>query len=144
MSAPLEGIRVVELASRAKGDARDPLALAIQLERVVHESVERKDYSRAFDSAADVARKLQGDCTEHAVLLAAMCRARGIPARVASGLVAYREGFAYHMWTEVWITDRWVPLDATLGKAGIGAGHLKLAESSLDGANAYSAFLPVF
>ena len=61
------------------------------------------------------------------------------------GLVYYppENGFAYHMWNEVWIQDRWVPLDATLGLGGIGAAHLKLADSNLKGATAYSAFLPV-
>jgi hypothetical protein len=35
------------------------------------------------------------------------------------------------MWNEVWIADRWVPMDATLGQGGIGADHLKLGDSSL-------------
>jgi hypothetical protein len=48
------------------------------------------------------------------------------------------------MWTEVWIEDRWVPLDGTLGRGGIGAGHLTLAHSNLKGAGPYAAFLPVF
>ena len=37
----------------------------------------------------------------------------------------------------------WIPIDATLAKGGIGAGHLELAHSSLKGASAYSSFLPV-
>ena len=41
-------------------------------------------------TAAEVARSREGDCTEHAVLLAALARARGIPARVAMGLVYVR------------------------------------------------------
>ena len=52
--------------------------------------------------------------------------------------------FGYHMWTEVWIKDRWVPMDATLGRQGVGAAHIKVAHSNLDGADAYSAFLPVY
>jgi hypothetical protein len=92
-----------------------------------------------------VAETKEGDCTEHAVLLMALCRARKIPARGAMGLVYYPplQGFAYHMWTEVWMEDRWVPLDATLGNGGIGAAHLKLAHSNLKGSDKYSAFLPV-
>ena len=80
-------------------------------------------------SAADVARSLEGDCTEHSVLLAALCRARKIPARVAIGLVYYQPrgeaspGYAYHMWTEVWVNQRWTPIDATLGRGGIGAAQ---------------------
>ena len=45
---------------------------------------------------------------------------------------------------EVWIRDRWVPLDATLGRGGIGAAHLKLADSNLHGAGAFAAMMPVF
>jgi transglutaminase-like putative cysteine protease len=52
-------------------------------------------------------------------------------------------GFAYHMWNEAWIDDRWVPLDATLGLGGIGAGHLKILTSDFAGATPYGALLPV-
>ena len=64
---------------------------------------------------------------------------------MAFGIVYYppQKGFAYHMWNEVWIADRWVPMDATLGLSGIGGDHIKLADSNLAGANAYSAMLPV-
>ena len=79
------------------------------------------------------------------MLLAALCRARGIPARVAIGLVYYepKQGFAYHMWNEVWIGQQWVPLDATLGQGGIGAAHLKVSDSNLSSASPITALLPV-
>ena len=79
------------------------------------------------------------------LLLAALCRHRGIPARVAMGLVYMEslQGFAYHMWTEVWIGDRWIGLDATRGGSPVTIGHLKLAHSSLQGATAYGSFLPM-
>ncbi len=137
---------IVQMAKFVAADEKDPWKLAIELESYVRGTIKTKNFSQAFASAAEVAQTKEGDCTEHAVLLAALCRARGIPARGAMGLVYYPAGggFAYHMWTEVWIADRWVPLDATLGKGGIGAAHLKIAQSNLKGADAYSAFLPVF
>jgi transglutaminase-like putative cysteine protease len=118
--------------------------VATRLEAYVHRAVKNKNFSQALGSAAEVARSGEGDCTEHAVLLAAMARARGIPARVALGLV-YTEpaAMAFHMWTEMYIGGRWVPLDATLGRGGIGAAHLKIAQSSLDGADQLASFLPV-
>ena len=75
-----------------------------------------------------MAESREGDCTEHAVLLAALARACGIPARVAIGLVYVDQagGFGYHMWTEMYLSGHWIPLDATLGQGGIGAAHLKL------------------
>ena len=138
--------RVVEMAFSIRPQVQEPWQVACQLEKLVRDKMRSQDFSQAFATAAEVAETLQGDCTEHAVLLAALCRAREIPARVAMGLVYYPQetGFAYHMWSEVWMEDRWVPLDATLGRGGIGAAHLKLGDSNLHGAEAYAAFLPVF
>jgi len=135
---------IVRMAHGVTADD-NPWEVARSLERYVRDQVEVKDFSQAFATAAEVAGTLEGDCTEHAVLLAALCRARDIPARVAMGLVYYAQesGLAYHMWNEVWIDDRWVPMDATLGIGGIGAAHLKLGDSNLKGATAYAAFLPV-
>ena len=138
---------IVALANSLAPGVTDPWEIACSLERHVCELITRKDFSQVFASAADVMQSRQGDCTEHAVLLAALCRARQIPTRVAIGLVHVpRPGnpeMAYHMWNEVWIKDHWYPLDATLGKGGIGAGHLKLTDSSLAGASAFSVLLPV-
>jgi hypothetical protein len=116
---------------------------ALACEKFVHRLIERKVLTEAFRSAAEVARTRQGDCTEHAVLLAALCRVRGIPARVATGLVAVGDQYGFHMWNEVWIDDRWIPLDATLARGGIGAGHLKLTDSSLEGVSPFAALAPV-
>ena len=137
--------QVVAMAQSVAPQEKDPWRLAQLLEEAVGEAIEAKDFSQAFATAAEVVQTRQGDCTEHAVLLAALCRARQIPARVSIGLVyaSAEQGFAYHMWNEVWIRDRWIPLDATLGQGGIGAAHIKLADSDLDGAGAYSTFLPV-
>ncbi len=137
--------RIVEMAHSVATDATEPWSVAIALESHVHRVVTKKNFSQVFASAAEVAQHREGDCTEHAVLLAALCRARGIPARVAIGLVYSPPagGFLYHMWNEVWIADRWVPLDATLGLGGIGAAHLKVTDTNLGGASAYSSLLPI-
>ncbi len=137
--------QIVALAKQAAGDKTDAWEVAQALERFVCDYIQVKSYSQAFSTAVEVAASREGACTQHAVLLAALARARGIPARVVVGLV-YTEshpGFAFHMWDEAWIGDRWIPLDATRGAGGIGAAYLKLADSSLNGQAAYSCFLPV-
>ena len=124
---------------------QDPWLAAVAVEKFVHGYVRAKDFSTAFATAADVARERSGDCTEHAVLTAAICRARGIPARVMVGLVyvSQLESFGFHMWNEVWVGDRWVPLDATLGRGGIGAAHLALNRTPLSTEDSFASFLPV-
>lgn len=136
---------IISLAERFAEGQTDPWELAKTFEAGVRGYIHSKDFSQAIASASDVVRSREGDCTEHAVLLAALCRAKGIPARVAIGLVYYApaQGFAYHMWNEVWIADGWVPIDSTLGLGGIGAGHLKIADSDLNSASPVSALLPV-
>lgn len=51
-----------------------------------------------------------GDAGAKSRLLVALCRNRGIPARLVSGL-ALRSGHEQrtHVWTEAWIDDHWVP-----------------------------------
>jgi hypothetical protein len=87
----------------------DPVKRAAALRSFVHRHITRKDLSIGFATASEVARTRQGDCTEHAVLLAAMLRAAGMPSRVVTGLIyvddwgGQRDIFGYHMWTQAWL-----------------------------------------
>ena len=49
-------------------------------------------------NALETLRNRVGDCNEHAVLLAALARAAGIPAQVEAGLVYQKGRFYYHAW----------------------------------------------
>jgi transglutaminase-like putative cysteine protease len=138
---------IVKLANESIPAGSDPWTVAVALERFVNDYITLTNYSQAFITAADVVKKREGDCTEHSVLLAALARARGIPARVAIGLIYTQQSnepvYGYHMWNEVYLNDRWIPLDATLARGGAGAARLKLTHSNLNGADALSCFLPV-
>jgi transglutaminase-like putative cysteine protease len=142
--------QVVELAKRAAAELRgalldDPREVARACRRFAHSYIEKKSLGVGFATAGEVARTAQGDCTEHAVLLAAILRARGIPSRVVSGLiyvdefVGERAVFGFHMWTQALVPDeqgveRWMDLDATLpGLADFDAAHIGVAVSDLRG-----------
>jgi transglutaminase-like putative cysteine protease len=87
------------------------LALGRALARFVDGYISNKSYGEGFGTAVDVLRSHTGDCTEHAVLLAALLRAAKIPARVVVGL-AYADGaLVGHMWTEAYVNG-WETLDA--------------------------------
>ncbi len=138
---------VQALKRQAGAIEKDPGKHAMALEKFVHQTIDEKNFSQGFLSAAEVAQGKTGDCTEHAVLLMALLRAEGIPSRGALGLVYVdygdRKGFAYHMWTEAWVGDRWLPLDATRGQGGIGVNYIKVTQTDLSGSGAFAAFLPV-
>ena len=140
--------RVAEHAGKAAGGELNAWRAATAMEKYVYRNLRRKNFSTALASAAEVAETMSGDCTEHAVLLAAMLRNRRIPSRIAVGLVYVESqlGFGGHMWTEAMVDGKWIPLDATLGRSGIGAAHIKLADSSFadDGPSPVTIFLPLF
>jgi len=126
--------KVRQHAQAAAGSLTDPAAIARSMEVYVQRTLSKKNFSTALASAGEVARNLEGDCTEHAVLLAAMLRSKGIPSRVAVGLVYIDNppAFGGHMWTEAHLNGQWIPLDGTLGRGGIGATHIKLGDASFD------------
>jgi transglutaminase-like putative cysteine protease len=83
----------------------------------VHDFISDKRLSRRFDIASVVARNREGDCTEHAVLTAALLRGVGVPSRVVLGLVlteAEGQRMAFgHAWTEFQDGSHWQLADAT-------------------------------
>ena len=127
---------IVGLAKKAVQGKRTALEAARAIEAFVADYIENKDMSVGYASALEVAQSRQGDCTEHAVLTAALCRAVGIPAQVVVG-VAYVDEFmgavrcfGGHAWTRAYIGNQWVGLDAAFkgtGRGGYDAGHLALA-----------------
>jgi transglutaminase-like putative cysteine protease len=138
--------KVREHSRRAVGHEEDPWRKALRIERWVHDHMHAVN-DEALATADHVARTLEGDCTEYSMLMAAMCRAAGVPARTAVGLIYAdtKKGpvFAFHMWTEVWVRGRWVPLDATLGRGYVGATHLKITDASWHDTRSMTPLLPV-
>ena len=140
-----EDKRVVALAERATAGITDPWQKASAIEHWVYSNVKNKNFETAFAAANEVARDLEGDCSEHSVLTAAMCRAAGVPCRVVVGLL-YGEsprGFGYHMWNEVYVNQRWVAIDSAWDQSSVDAVHIKLSDSSLDGVSPYETFLSI-
>jgi hypothetical protein len=107
----------------------------------VHRHIGRKNLASGFATASECVRSRAGDCTEHAVLLCALLRSQGIPARVASGLLyvpdagEVRNAYGWHMWTQAALGGEWVDLDAVLPPDGprFDASHLLTATSAADG-----------
>jgi hypothetical protein len=62
-------------------------------------------------SAAECLKAGSGDAAAKSRLLTALCRNRGIPARLVTGLALARgpEQTA-HVWVEAWVGDHWMPL----------------------------------
>lgn len=138
---------IAALAREAVGETKDAGEAVKRIEAFVSKYVADKNLSVGYASAVEVARSKQGDCTEHAVLTAALCRAVGIPAQVVTGL-AYvsgwrdtKSGFGAHAWNQAYIGGKWIGLDAAFRGAGWGgydAGHIALAAGNGDPGDFFS------
>lgn len=124
-----------EAARRELGERPD----MEQLTAWVGRFITRKTYGREFDTASVVARRREGDCTEHAVLLAALARVQKIPARVVTGLALIelrgKTAAVGHAWVEWHKGRKWLPADAALSRAELG--------KVLPGAEPRVTYLPV-
>lgn len=100
-------------------DVSDARKMQLLLERAIP-YVEEPDFNGHY-SALDTLQRRSGDCTEAAVLLAALGRAAGIPTRVASGVVYSRQSyhgvanaFIPHSWVVAYVDGAWRSFDLAL------------------------------
>jgi transglutaminase-like putative cysteine protease len=121
---------IVRQAAKIAGGVENPVKAARMLLAWVYRNVEKRPVI-TVPSALEVLRTRIGDCNEHAVLLTALLRASGIPARLCVGLVYARGAFFYHAWTEAFL-GKWISMDATLDQMPADATHIKLVEGGLD------------
>lgn len=95
-------------------------------------NVEKVGGARGTATALEVLQSKRGDCSEHAVLVVALCRAAGIPARAVGGIEYLsskdKAVAGFHAWSEVWL-GRWVPVDATIPEVGTSARYVHMHTS---------------
>lgn len=135
------------------------------LRKNVAEHITAKNLDVGFATASEVARTRTGDCTEHAMLLAAVLRAAKFPSRCATGLVyvddfAGEKGvFGFHMWAQTLTRAgplpgaglphdnwAWIDQDATLPERAFDAAHIALAVTAMgdeDRVNALASIAPL-
>lgn len=128
---PYEAIddpRIKKAAREATKDATSRLDEIARLVKFVHDHVEEKGLDRGYAPAVTTLEARSGDCTEHSVLLSALLKARGFPARLVDGVVVSGTKAGYHEWVEVYVEGRgFVPADPTFGAFPAGPERLKLA-----------------
>ena len=66
---------------------------------------------------------------EHAVLLAALGRAAGIPTRIEAGLVYLKGRFYYHAWNLMYLCQ-WITVDPVFGQLPADVSHLRFVTGS--------------
>jgi transglutaminase-like putative cysteine protease len=107
---------IAALSGRLAKRQKVPCEIISTMNRHVYETIRKRNTS-TFSSALETLRSGFGDCGEHAVLLGALLRAAGIPARIVYGLV-YSEahhGYYYHAWVLAYSGRDWLFADPSHG-----------------------------
>lgn len=128
----LEDSLLLATASRIAGRESDPTRITENIYTWITANFEFELGAVLFGTSSEVLRGMKGDCSEAAILTAALLRACGIPSRLALGFASVGRGvFIGHAWTEAYLGNQWVGVDAALRQFPAGVERVKLA--TLDG-----------
>ncbi len=126
--------KIQNLAQEIIGnDTATVQAKANKLMNWVHQNIKKRPVLSLPDALSTLENRV-GDCNEHAVLLAALARAAGIPARVEAGLVYLKGRFYYHAWNLLYL-GKWITADALFGQMPSDVTHIRFttgAQQQLD------------
>ena len=134
---------LIALSARIAAGERDALTVARRLQQWVYDNMTPADTNVRFKSALEVLADMRGTCSEYTVLYAALCRAAGLPVRVASGFAASPDGvLVLHVWPEVFLGE-WVGVDPSWNAFPVGAAHVKTGSGLLTPAGIARMNLPL-
>lgn len=107
-----------------------PLLKAKKLISWIYENIDKRPVL-SVPNALQTLENRMGDCNEHAVLLAAMARAAGIPAQVEVGLVYMKGRFYYHAWNVLYL-GQWITADSLMGQMPADVTHIRFIRGGTD------------
>ncbi|MHC4852162.1 MAG: transglutaminase-like domain-containing protein [Planctomycetota bacterium] len=94
------------------GGKADDIATIKALHAWVLATMKQSGYNPKEVGAAGALAARIGDCTEYSDLFVALCRARGVPARVVEGYTSPWSNVPQHNWAEVWLDGHgWISFD---------------------------------
>jgi hypothetical protein len=120
---------LIEKAREITAGSKDSWEAAVRLSRWVADNIGYEIPGGVFSRKVYDMRV--GECGGHSVLLAAFCRAVGIPARGVWGCMYTPIGggsFGQHAWTEIYMGQAgWIPVDSTAHEVDfVDSGHIRL------------------
>jgi hypothetical protein len=120
-----EDTAVTARARALAGNTQNAREAAITLTTWVHRNIATVSGEPGIRPAGAVLAAGRGTPEEQAVLLVAMARRVGLPARLVGGIVLTTRGARTHTWAELFIGD-WVPFDPAEGTSVASSAHLRL------------------
>lgn len=129
---PATSPKFISLAKSIIKKSTDVRSASMAIRKYVNNSMTPNAGIGVLRDANEILIAKEGVCRDYAILTATICRAAGIPARLASGLVDFDGNFYYHAWVEVWTGYDWLGLDSVPSNDFFTATHVKLSQGNVD------------
>jgi len=114
MNFQVKNKKIKEIAKNIGGDTDEEIARNIY--QYVMDELEYKSFSQHNRGAKKAIITGKGDCTEYSELMVTLCRAKGIPARIVTGVVISQSKNPQHNWVEIYLREYgWISVDPTHG-----------------------------
>lgn len=117
--------RIRKLAKQIVVPNDTPFNKASKLVAWINKNIEKRPVLSLPDALSTLENRI-GDCNEHAVLLAALARAAGIPVKVEAGLVYLNGRFYYHAWNLLYL-GKWITADSLFGQIPADVTHIRFS-----------------
>jgi hypothetical protein len=102
-----------------------PLVKTRKLMNWINANIKKRPVISLPDAISTLENRV-GDCNEHAMLMAALARAAGIPAKVEAGLVYLNGRFYYHAWNLLYL-GKWIAVDSLFNQMPADVTHIRFS-----------------
>lgn len=122
-------VKIKAMTRTIVSDNDTPSQKAQKLLEWIHKHIDKKPVISLPDALSTLKNR-EGDCNEHAALMAAFARAQGIPAKVEAGVVYLNGRFYYHAWNLLYLGE-WVTADSLFGQLPADVTHIRFSSGEL-------------
>jgi flavodoxin len=121
-------LKIKNLAKKVVSPNDEPLQKIKKIVAWIYKNIDKRPVLSIPDALSTLENGI-GDCNEHAVLLAALARASGIPTKIEAGLVYLNGRFYYHAWNLLYI-GKWITADSLFGQIPADVTHIRFTSGT--------------
>jgi len=115
--------KILNVVSNTVNPSDPPLEKTRKLMAWINSNIKKRPVISLPDAVSTLENGA-GDCNEHSVLMAALARAAGIPAKVEAGLVYLNGRFYYHAWNLLYL-GKWITVDSLFNQLPADVTHIR-------------------
>lgn len=117
--------KILSVVINTVNSSDSPLVKTRKLMNWINTNIKKRPVISLPDAVSTLKNRV-GDCNEHAMLMAALARAAGIPAKVEAGLVYLNGRFYYHAWNLLYL-GKWITVDSLFNQMPADVTHIRFS-----------------